>query len=207
MNGTDVNGAGVNARLLVIDNYDSFTYNLVQMLGAAGAELEVVRNDAFEVDEVRDMNVDGIVISPGPCTPAEAGNSVETIRRYGAELPVLGVCLGHQAIVAAYGGRVVRASTIMHGKTSEVRHDGSGVFAGVPDPVTVTRYHSLVTEALPDELIVNAWTHDGDTRVIMGARHRSHPVWGVQFHPESILTEHGDAMLRTFLASLPVRSG
>ena len=197
----------MNARLLVIDNYDSFTYNLVQLLGAAGARLEVVRNDAFAVDDVAAMGVDGIVVLLGPCTPAEAGNSVATIRRYGAELPILGVCLGHQAIVAAYGGRVVRASTIMHGKTSEVRHDGSGVFAGVPDPVTVTRYHSLVTEDLPDELIVNAWTHDDDVRVIMGVRHRTHPVWGVQFHPESILTEHGDAMLRTFLASLPARSG
>ncbi|MEX2502921.1 MAG: aminodeoxychorismate/anthranilate synthase component II [Trueperaceae bacterium] len=204
--GVGSGGVG-SARLLVIDNYDSFTYNLVQMLGAIGTTPIVVRNDAFDLDDVAGMDLDGIVVSPGPCTPTEAGLSVPVIRRYGAELPILGVCLGHQAIVDAYGGKVVRAGVIMHGKTSDVRHDGSGVFGGLPDPVTVTRYHSLVTRDLPNELIVNGWTHDGKERVIMGVRHVRHPVWGVQFHPESILTEHGDAMLRTFVASLPARSG
>ena len=192
-------------KLLVIDNYDSFTYNLVQMFGATGVELEVWRNDAFDPADVAGAGVDGIVISPGPCTPAEAGHSIEVVRRYGADVPILGVCLGHQAIGAAYGARVVRAGTLMHGKTSRVRHDGSGIFAGLPDQLVVTRYHSLVLADVPDELIVNAWTHDGDERVAMGVRHRAHPVWGVQFHPESILTEDGAAMLARFVEAATSR--
>jgi anthranilate synthase component 2 len=188
-------------RLLVIDNYDSFTYNLVQMFGAIGAELLVWRNDAFDPADVPSVDADGIVVSPGPCTPAEAGHSVEVVRRYGPTTPLLGVCLGHQAIGQAYGGRVVRAGTIMHGKTSVVRHDGSGIYQGLPEELTVTRYHSLVVEDPPDELIVNAWTEDDGRRVIMGVRHAVHPVWGVQFHPESILTAQGAEMLARFVAS------
>lgn len=186
-------------RLLVIDNYDSFTYNLVQMFGATGVELVVWRNDEFDPAEVPSVGVDGIVISPGPKTPADAGHSVEVIRRFGPTVPILGVCLGHQAIGAAYGARVTRASKIMHGKTSRVRHDGSGVFASLPDEVTVTRYHSLVVEDVPDELIVNAWADDDGTPVVMGVRHVHHPVWGVQFHPESILTRDGASMLARFV--------
>ena len=192
-------------RLLIIDNYDSFTYNLVQMLGPLGVELEVWRNDAFELDDVGDLDPNGIVISPGPCTPDEAGHSIEVVRRYGATVPTLGVCLGHQAIGRAYGGRVVRARTLMHGKTSRVRHDGSGVFAGLGDEVTVTRYHSLVVEDAPEGLIVNGWTDEDGGRVIMGFRHAEHPVWGVQFHPESILTRDGEAMLRRFVAAVSDR--
>jgi anthranilate synthase component 2 len=192
-------------RLLVIDNYDSFTYNLVQMFGASGVELLVWRNDAFDPGDVATVGVDGIVVSPGPCTPAEAGHSVEVIRRYGPTVPTLGVCLGHQAIGAAYGGSVVRARQVMHGKTSRVAHDGSAVFAGLPDELTVTRYHSLIVEDVPDELIVNAWTEDEGARVVMGLRHREHPVWGVQFHPESILTEEGAAMLARFLEAVQAR--
>ena len=190
-------------RLLIIDNYDSFTYNLVQMLGASGVEPVVWRNDAFDPADVAGAGADGIVISPGPCTPDEAGHSVEVVRRYGATTPILGVCLGHQAIGRAYGGEVVRAGTLMHGKTSRVRHDGSGIFAGLAEEVTVTRYHSLIVDEAPRGLVVNAWATDGDARVIMGVRHEAHPVWGVQFHPESILTEDGAAMLRTFVDSLP----
>ena len=190
------------ARVLVVDNYDSFTYNLVQYLGELGAEPVVWRNDAFELDEVMRLAPAGIVVSPGPCTPAEAGQSVELIRRYGAELPILGVCLGHQAIGAAYGARVVRARRIMHGKTSSIEHDGSGVFAGLPSPVPATRYHSLVIEDLPQALRVNAWCDDDGERVVMGVIHREHPVWGVQFHPESILTETGHSMLARFLDRL-----
>ncbi|MHB8414677.1 MAG: anthranilate synthase component II [Acidiferrobacteraceae bacterium] len=184
--------------LLMIDNYDSFTYNLVQYLGELGADVRVFRNDQITVDDIRDFRPDGIVISPGPCTPNEAGISVDTIQELGAEIPVLGVCLGHQSIGQAYGGRIVRARTLMHGKTSPIRHDGRGVFAGLPDPFTATRYHSLVIEraSLPDCLEVSAWTEDGE---IMGVRHREHPIEGVQFHPESILTEHGREMLSNFL--------
>lgn len=189
-------------RVLVIDNYDSFTYNLVQYLGELDVEPIVWRNDRFELDDVEREAPDGIVLSPGPCTPAEAGHSVEVVRRYGPRIPTLGVCLGHQAVGAAYGGRVVRAKRIMHGKTSRVRHDGSGVFEGLAEEIEVTRYHSLVLEELPDELSVNAWTEDDGERVIMGLRHREHPVWGVQFHPESILTVDGHAMLRRFLDAL-----
>ena len=188
-------------QLLVVDNYDSFTFNLVQYLGELGAEPVVWRNDRFELDDIAELAPQGVVISPGPCTPAEAGHSVELVRRYGAELPILGVCLGHQAIGVAYGARVVRAGRIMHGKTSTVHHDGSGPFRGLGSELVATRYHSLVIEDLPTELEVNAWTDDGGERVVMGVRHARHPVWGVQFHPESILTEGGHAMLRNFLES------
>jgi len=186
--------------VLVVDNYDSFTYNLVQHLGALGADVTVWRNDAFALDDIEQLAPDRIVVSPGPCTPAEAGASVEVIQRYGPSVPTLGVCLGHQAIGAAYGARVVRAANLMHGKTSEVTHDGSGVFLGLPNPVTATRYHSLVVEDLPSDLVANAWVDEAGERVVMGVRHRVHPVWGVQFHPESVLTQHGLAMLGTFLA-------
>ncbi len=186
-------------RLLVIDNYDSFTYNLVQYLGELGADCDVVRNDVIDVDEVGRRGAAAIVISPGPCTPNEAGISVETVRRYAGRLPILGVCLGHQSIVAAYGGRVVPAKQLMHGKTSMISHDGRGVFAGLPDPFEATRYHSLAvaSDSLPGELEVCAHTEDGE---IMGLRHREFPVHGVQFHPESILTGEGKNLLANFLA-------
>ena len=188
------------SRLLVVDNYDSFTFNLVQYLGELGASLTVWRNDSFEPADVEALAPDGIVISPGPCTPAEAGRSVEVVQRFGPTVPTLGVCLGHQSIAAAYGARVVPATKIMHGKTSPVRHDGSGLFQGLEPEVIATRYHSLVVEDLPDALAANAWTDDDDgVPVIMGVRHLEHPVWGVQFHPESILTDDGHRMLATFL--------
>jgi anthranilate synthase component 2 len=185
-------------RLLVIDNYDSFTYNLVQYLGELGEWPEVVRNDAVTLAEVVAMAPLGVVISAGPCTPAEAGISTDLVRELGPELPVLGVCLGHQCIGEAYGGRVVRAPRVMHGKLSSIQHDGRGVFAGLDSPFQATRYHSLVIEpgSIPDSLEVTARTEDG---VIMGVRHRRHPVEGVQFHPESILTEGGHRMLANFL--------
>ena len=189
--------------LLMIDNYDSFTFNLVQYLQTLGAEVEVARNDALTVDQIRALAPERIVISPGPCTPNEAGVSLEVIRELGATTPILGVCLGHQSIGQAYGGRVVRAGNIMHGKTSRIRHEGRGVFAGLPDAYEATRYHSLVVQrgSLPPELEVTAWTEneDGSFEEIMGLRHREHPVEGVQFHPESILTEHGHALLKNFL--------
>ena len=189
--------------LLMIDNYDSFTYNLVQYLQSLGAEVKVVRNDAMTVDEIAKLAPERIVISPGPCTPNEAGVSLEIIERLGANTPILGVCLGHQSIGQAYGGHVIRAGRIMHGKTSRIRHEGKGVFAGLPDAYEATRYHSLVVErsSLPDALEVTAWTEneDGSFEEIMGLRHREHPVEGVQFHPESILTEHGHALLKNFL--------
>ena len=189
--------------LLMIDNYDSFTYNLVQYLQALGAEVEVVRNDALTVDDIQRRAPERIVISPGPCTPNEAGVSLEVIRELGADTPILGVCLGHQSIGQAYGGQVVRAGNIMHGKTSRIRHEGRGVFAGLPDAYEATRYHSLVVErgSLPEALEITAWTEndDGSFEEIMGLRHREHPVEGVQFHPESILTEHGHALLKNFL--------
>jgi anthranilate synthase component 2 len=188
-------------RVLMVDNYDSFTYNLVQYLGELEVEVTVWRNDRFDLSDVERLAPDAVLVSPGPCTPREAGVSVDLIRRFGAELPILGVCLGHQAIAEAYGGAVVRAGQVMHGKTSAVSHDGSGVFAGLPDPLTATRYHSLVVEALPEELVVNAWVVEGGERVVMGLRHQEHPVWGVQFHPESILTQSGHEMLRNFLAA------
>ena len=189
--------------LLMIDNYDSFTFNLVQYLQALGAEVRVERNDALTVDEIEQLRPEKIVISPGPCTPNEAGVSLEVIRRLGPTTPILGVCLGHQAIGQAYGGQVVRAGQIMHGKTSPIRHRGAGVFAGLPDGYQATRYHSLVVaqESLPGCLEVTAWTEleGGGIEEIMGIRHREHPVEGVQFHPESILTEHGHALLQNFL--------
>ena len=189
--------------LLMLDNYDSFTYNLVQYLQTLGAEVKVVRNDALSVDEIAAIAPERIVISPGPCTPNEAGVSLELIRRLGPTTPILGVCLGHQSIGQVYGGDVIRATTIMHGKTSPIRHQGRGVFAGLPDRYQATRYHSLVVDktTLPDSLEVTAWTEneDGSVEEIMGLRHREHPVEGVQFHPESILTEHGHALLKNFL--------
>lgn len=193
--------------LLMIDNYDSFTFNLVQYLQVLGAEVEVVRNDALSVGQIARMAPEKIVISPGPCTPNEAGVCVELVRELGPRIPILGVCLGHQAIGQAYGGDVVRAGAIMHGKTSRIRHRGQGVFAGLPDHYEATRYHSLVVarETLPDCLEVTAWTERSDDGApvfdeIMGLRHREHPVEGVQFHPESILSEHGHALLQNFLA-------
>ena len=184
--------------LLVIDNYDSFTYNLVQYLGELGAEVRVVRNDEIDLDAAARLKPERIVISPGPCTPNEAGISLGSVARFGAEIPILGVCLGHQAIGQAFGGRVVRASRVMHGKVSTVRHDGKGVFAGIPDGFAATRYHSLAVErkSLPTCLEISAQSEDGE---IMGLRHRSLPVEGVQFHPEALLTEHGHAMLKNFL--------
>jgi len=189
--------------LLMIDNYDSFTWNLVQYLQTLGAEVRVERNDALSVAQIAALAPERIVISPGPCTPNEAGVSVDVIRELGARTPILGVCLGHQSLGQAYGGDVVRAKTIMHGKTSRIRHDGKGVFASLPDGYEATRYHSLVVsqDTLPDCLEVTAWTdrEDGTIDEIMGLRHRGHPVQGVQFHPESILTEHGHALLKNFL--------
>jgi len=189
--------------LLMIDNYDSFTYNLVQYLQSLGAEVEVVRNDALDVDRIVEMAPQRIVISPGPCTPNEAGVSLEVIERLGATTPILGVCLGHQSIGQAYGGDVIRAGRIMHGKVSPIRHEGRGVFAGLPDRYEATRYHSLVVDktTLPPALEVTAWTEneDGSVEEIMGLRHREFPVEGVQFHPESILTQHGHALLKNFL--------
>lgn len=187
--------------LLVIDNYDSFTYNLVQYFGELGETLEVHRNDALTVEQVGEMAPDAIVVSPGPCSPREAGISVDVIRRYGGEIPLLGVCLGHQAIGEAYGGVVTRASRVMHGKMSQLVHDGTGLFAGIPSPFGVMRYHSLIVEraTLPAELQVTAVALD-DANEIHALQHRTHPVWGVQFHPESILTEHGRELLVNFLA-------
>ena len=186
--------------ILVIDNYDSFTYNLVQYLGELGAQVTVRRNDVLTVDDALAMTPEAIVVSPGPCTPAEAGISVELIRRAGHAIPLLGVCLGHQAIGEAYGGRVIRASRVMHGKPSRVRHDGTRLFENIPSPVSVMRYHSLVVEraTLPQELEVTA-VADDDVTEIHALQHRTHPVWGVQFHPESILTEHGKTVLVNFL--------
>jgi anthranilate synthase component 2 len=189
--------------ILVIDNYDSFTWNLVQYLGELGAEMKVVRNDELGVDEIAALAPERIVVSPGPCTPAEAGVSVEVIRALGPTTPVLGVCLGHQSIGAAYGGQVVRAARVMHGKTSPIAHTGDGIFRGVPTPFTVARYHSLVIEptTVPDALQVVAWTDEpGHETEIQAVRHREHPVWGVQFHPESIASEHGMELLRNFLS-------
>lgn len=187
--------------LLVIDNYDSFTYNLVQYLGELGETPVVRRNDAVTVEEIGAMRPEAIVLSPGPCTPSEAGITVPVIRRWGATIPTLGVCLGHQAIGEAYGGRVVRAGRVMHGKTSAITHDGDALFDGLPSPMTVMRYHSLIVErdSLPEDLVVTAVASDDPTE-IHAMRHREHPVWGVQFHPESILTEGGKRILQNFLA-------
>ncbi len=184
--------------LLMIDNYDSFTYNLVQYLGELGQELKVYRNDKITIAEIEAMRPERIVISPGPCTPREAGISVEAIRRFSGRIPILGVCLGHQSIGEAFGGDVIRAPYLMHGKTSMIRHDGKTIFAGLPNPFEATRYHSLIIkrETLPNVLEVSAWTDDG---IIMGVRHKQHKVEGVQFHPESILTGAGKDLLRNFL--------
>jgi len=186
--------------LLVIDNYDSFTYNLVQYLGELGAEATVRRNDAITVDEIGRLAPSAIVVSPGPCTPSEAGVTVDAIRRWGPSIPTLGVCLGHQAIGQAYGGAVVRADRVMHGKTSEICHDGTGIFAGLPSPMTVMRYHSLIVDrgSMPDSLEIVAVAKDDPTEV-HAVRHREHPVYGVQFHPESIMTPQGKALLQNFL--------
>ncbi len=196
--------------LLMIDNYDSFTFNLVQSFQTLGAEVKVVRNDALCVDEIAALKPEKIVISPGPCTPNEAGVSLSVIEKLGATTPILGVCLGHQGIGQAYGGKVIRAGKIMHGKTSRIRHEGAGVFAGLPDGYEATRYHSLVVEraSLPSSLEVTAWTEneDGSFEEIMGLRHREFPVEGVQFHPESILTQHGHALLKNFLEGREVSS-
>ncbi len=184
--------------LLMIDNYDSFTYNLVQYFGELGASVKVYRNDEITLEQIEAMKPDQLVISPGPCSPTEAGLSVPAIKAFAGKLPVLGVCLGHQSIGAAFGGRIVHAKKLMHGKTSPVHHEETGVFAGLPNPLICTRYHSLAIEreSLPDCLAVTAWTDDGE---IMGVRHKTLDVEGVQFHPESILTEHGHELLRNFL--------
>lgn len=186
--------------LLMIDNYDSFTYNLVQYLGELGEEVLVRRNDEITTAEIERLNPQRIVISPGPCTPSEAGISVATIEKFAGKIPLLGVCLGHQSIGQAFGGRIVHAKTLMHGKTSQVIHTNTGVFAGLPSPYRATRYHSLVIEreSCPDCLEITAWTDDGE---IMGVRHKTLPIEGVQFHPESIMTEHGHALLKNFLTS------
>ncbi len=189
--------------LLMIDNYDSFTYNLVQYLGELGENVLVFRNDQITLDEIAELKPERIVLSPGPCTPTEAGVSLAAIERFAGQMPILGVCLGHQSIGQAFGGHIVRAAHVMHGKTSAVHHHGRGAFAGLPNPFTVVRYHSLVIEkvTVPACLEVTAWTEtpDGGLDEIMGVQHRTLSVEGVQFHPESILTEHGHALLRNFL--------
>jgi anthranilate synthase/aminodeoxychorismate synthase-like glutamine amidotransferase len=188
--------------VFVLDNYDSFTYNLVQYFGELGEEVVVRRNDQVTVAEIDELHPDRIVISPGPCTPRDAGISIELIRHFAGRVPLLGVCLGHQAIGEAFGGKVVRAANLMHGKTSNVEHDGKSIFRGVPSPMTATRYHSLIVQEkdLPHELEISATCTDRDgQRVIMGLRHRKVPVEGVQFHPESVLTEHGRQIVRNFL--------
>jgi len=183
--------------ILVIDNYDSFTFNLVQYLGELDEQPAVFRNDKITLDDIAHMAPDHILISPGPCTPHEAGISMQVIREFSGQIPILGVCLGHQSISAVFGGQVIRAPRLMHGKTSPIEHDGKGMFAGLPSPFTATRYHSLIVpEPLPDCLMKTAWTAEGE---LMGLRHREHPTFGLQFHPESILTEHGHHMLKNFL--------
>lgn len=184
--------------ILIIDNYDSFTFNIVQYLGELGAEVRVVRNDEIRPEQIEEIKPDKLLVSPGPCSPNEAGVSCEVIRRYGTRMPVFGVCLGHQCIGQVYGGRVVRADRLMHGKTSRIFHRGEGIFAGMPKPFEATRYHSLIVEraTLPEVLNVTAETDQGE---IMGLQHRDLPVYGVQFHPESILTQDGKRMLRTFM--------
>jgi anthranilate synthase/aminodeoxychorismate synthase-like glutamine amidotransferase len=184
--------------ILLLDNYDSFTYNLAQYLGELGCQVEVHRNDRISVEQIARRKPERILISPGPCTPQEAGICVELIQELAGKIPILGVCLGHQAIGAAFGGKIVRAPKLFHGKTSQIRHDGSGVFRGLPNPFTATRYHSLIVErkSLPAELQVTAETDDD---IIMGMRHRQYPLMGVQFHPESVLTESGKQLLKNFL--------
>jgi len=184
--------------LLMIDNYDSFTYNIVQYFGELGEEVQVFRNDRITLEEIEAIRPDRLVISPGPCSPEEAGISVAAIRRFSGRIPLLGVCLGHQSIGAAFGGRVVRSVSLMHGKTSPIHHNGAGLFSGLPSPFNATRYHSLVVEreSFPDCLEITAWVENGE---VMGLAHKDLPVWGVQFHPESILTEGGMQILRNFL--------
>lgn len=189
--------------ILMIDNYDSFTYNLVQYLGELGAEVNTVRNDAISIDEIRDLKPDGIVISPGPCTPDDAGISLQIVTELGGEFPIFGVCLGHQCIGQVFGGDVVRADQVMHGKTSMMHHEGKGVFKGLPQPFEATRYHSLVLRknSIPDCLEITAWTEkeNGEIEEIMGLRHKELPIEGVQFHPESILTRCGHDLLQNFI--------
>ena len=189
--------------LLMIDNYDSFTYNVVQYLAELNAEVRVIRNDELSVEDIEQLAPERIVVSPGPCTPNEAGVSLEVVGRFAGKIPILGVCLGHQCIGQALGGEIVRARQVMHGKTSPIYHDGRGVFSNLPNPFTATRYHSLIIEraSLPECLEISAWTvnDDGDMDEIMGVRHREMALEGVQFHPESILTEHGHALLNNFL--------
>jgi anthranilate synthase/aminodeoxychorismate synthase-like glutamine amidotransferase len=196
-------GSGYNEGVVfVLDNYDSFTYNLVQYLGELGARVEVRRNNEVTVAEIEAARPERIVVSPGPCTPQEAGISIELIRHFAGKVPVLGVCLGHQAIGAAFGGKVVRAKKLMHGKTSQIEHDGKTIFGGLSSPMTATRYHSLIVaeDGLPADLEVSAWTSDKDgTRVIMGLRHKKFAVEGVQFHPESVLTDEGKKLVANFL--------
>jgi len=190
--------------IFVLDNYDSFTYNLVQYIGEMGHEVVVRRNDQTTLAEIDRLAPERIVISPGPCTPHEAGISIDVIKHFAGKVPILGVCLGHQAIGAAFGGNVIRAANLMHGKTSEVEHDGKTIFQSVPSPITATRYHSLIVEekSLPPDLEISATCRDRDGgRVIMGLRHRKYPIEGVQFHPESVLTSHGKQMVRNFLPS------
>ncbi len=184
--------------LLMIDNYDSFTYNIVQYLGELGEEVRVFRNDKISIAEIEALAPARIVLSPGPCSPEEAGISVEVVRHFAGKIPILGVCLGHQSIGYAFGGTIVKSSTLMHGKTSPILHDGAGLFAGLPNPFQATRYHSLVVEreTFPEDLVVTAWVAEGE---IMGLKHRTLPVWGVQFHPESILTQGGMELLQNFL--------
>ena len=187
----------------MIDNYDSFTYNLVQYLGELGAEVDVHRNDEITLDEIEALNPERIVLSPGPCTPNEAGVSIDVVRRFGESKPLLGVCLGHQCIGQAFGGKVVRAQAVMHGKLSAIHHDGSGIFDGIDDGFTATRYHSLVVkrDSLPDELAMTAWseTSHGEVEEVMAVKHNEYPIFGVQFHPESIKTLPGHDILRNFL--------
>jgi len=189
--------------LVMIDNYDSFTYNVVQYFGELGAEVKVFRNDEITIEEIEALNPDHLVISPGPCTPNEAGISVQAIKHFAGKLPILGVCLGHQSIGQAFGGKIIRAGQVMHGKTSEVYHEDKGVFANLNNPFTATRYHSLVIDkaSLPDCLEVTAWTQneDGSIEEIMGVQHKTLPIQGVQFHPESILTQHGHDLFANFL--------
>jgi para-aminobenzoate synthetase component 2 len=189
----------MNGMILVIDNYDSFTYNLVQYLGELGEQIVVYRNDEIDIPGVERLNPDHILLSPGPCTPNEAGICLELIDAFKGKIPILGVCLGHQAIGQAFGGEVIRADQLMHGKTSEIHHDGKTIFAGLPSPFTATRYHSLIVkrETLPSDLEISAETSDG---IIMGFRHKHYPIEGVQFHPESIMTEHGLELLKNFLS-------
>ncbi|MEC0247143.1 aminodeoxychorismate/anthranilate synthase component II [Paenibacillus chitinolyticus] len=193
--------------ILVIDNYDSFTYNLVQYLGELGQEIVVKRNDAIDLSGIEELSPDHILISPGPCTPNEAGISLGVIRHFKGRIPILGVCLGHQAIGQAFGGDVVRAGKLMHGKTSPIHHDGKTIFEGIPSPYTATRYHSLIVrkETLPDCLEISATSDEGE---IMGLRHKEYPIEGVQFHPESIITDHGLTLLRNFLGrTVPAGTG